>query len=107
MQYPSLGKEHQVIRHFLCDSMLENICQIWRLRLDQHQAQTGQSRHTIGQSRLIRFDWVDCLKDAEREDTPDHAGDFECQLLGWVEAVDAVRDGSLQGIGERKILKIQ
>ncbi len=46
------------------------------------------------------------LEDAEGEDTPDHTGNFKRQLLGGIEAVDAISDCRLQRIGQREILKI-
>ena len=49
---------------------------------------------------------MDRLKNAECEDTSDHAGDFKRQLLRGIEAIDAIRDGSLKRIRQREVFKI-
>src|SRR5215216_5923949 len=86
--------------------MLEDISKLGCFRFDQGQAQAGEGIHVIMERGLIRFDGMNCLERSEGKDSSDHAGHFKRQLLGWLEAIDAIRNRSLKRIRKCKILEI-
>src|SRR5687768_9338596 len=86
--------------------MLEDISKIGCFRFDQSQAQAGKGVHVIVEREFIRFDRMDCLEHTEGKDSANNAGNFQRQLLRWVQAVDAIRDGGLKRIRKSKVLEI-